>query len=796
MKIFYLSTLLLISVCVQAQTINITPIPVKATVQKGTFTITKSTVLVLNDDAEKAAADFFNTYLTKIYGFELQTAKSASTNYIRFATRRFIQASENPGKYSLLVKSTGVDIEGDSYQGTFYGLQSLIQLLPVTKSETLSVPCVSVEDQPRFEYRGLHLDVGRHFFPVEFVKKYIDYIAMHKLNYFHWHLTEDQGWRIEIKKYPRLTSVGGYRNGTIIGRYPGKGNDNIRYGGFYTQDEIKEIVAYAEKRFVTVVPEIEMPGHGSAAIAAYPWLSCFPDQKTKIPENMISNASKQATGKLVQETWGVFDDVFCAGNDSTFSFLEDVIDEVITLFPSKYIHVGGDECPKTHWKICPRCQQRIKDLKLKDEHELQSYFIQRMEKYINSKGKTLIGWDEILEGGLAPNAIVMSWRGEQGGIEAAKQNHTVIMTPGNYVYFDHTQTKNEDSVTIGGFTPVEETYSYEPVPKELPADKGKFVLGAQANVWTEYMKNPRKVEYMIFPRLSALSEVLWSPKEKRNFPDFEKRLPVIFKRYGLWGANYSNAYYDVKATIKPAAGNAGLIWTLESKGLGKNAKVQVSTDDMSQQNKVIKNSDFGGDYRIFQYSKPLVITRSSQYNASLLLKTEDGKQLECCGVQQKFYLNKATGKRIGLTAEPSTTYPGNTGAFGLINGALSEKGFNSPEWLGWLGTDMEAVIDLVKPVSVSSVNVHVLDQSQSQIWLPASIEVFTSSDGKNFTTAGTSNKFEKDSSGFATGHYKVQFSPVTTRYIKVIAKNHGIIAEGNRFAGSKAWLLVDEIQVN
>jgi len=796
MKSINLLALLLVTIYSNSQT-NITPLPVKTVVEKGTFTISKNTVLVLNDEGEKYTADFLNTYLQKIYGFTLQTTKTASNNYIRFSTRRFIQPPQNQGRYTMQVKPSGIDIEGDTYQGTFYGLQTLVQLLPLKQSQTLLIPCLSIEDYPRFEYRGLHLDVGRHFFPIEFVKKYIDYIALHKMNYFHWHLTEDQGWRIEIKKYPRLTSVGAYRNGTIIGRYPGKGNDNIRYGGFYTQDEIKEIVAYAGKRYITVVPEIELPGHGSAAIAAYPGLSCFPDQKTKIPDNMISNASKQATGKLVQETWGVFDDVFCAGNDSNFSFLEDVIDEVITLFPSKYLHIGGDECPKTHWKICTRCQQRIKDLNLKDEHGLQSYFIQRMEKYINSKGKTVIGWDEILEGGLAPNAVVMSWRGEQGGIEAAKQNHSVIMTPGAYVYFDHTQTKNEDSVTIGGFTPLDKTYNYEPLPKELPIDKQKFILGAQANLWTEYIKNFRKTEYMILPRLSALSEVLWSPKEKKNYTDFEKRLPAIFKRYELWRANYSIAYYDIKATIQPGPGNMGLLWTLESKGLDKNSQIRISTNDMKQgRKKTIKGTSAANNYVKLLYHKPIHIMATSTYNAGLLRKKENGSQVECCTLQQQFYLNKATGKKINLTTEPSVTYPGNTGAFGLINGALSEKGFNSREWLGWLGVDMEAVIDLVNPVSVSSVNIHVLDQSPSQIWLPASMEVFTSTDGKNFTVAAKSTNFEKDNSGFASGYFKVSFSPAFVRYIKVLAKNHGVIAEGNRFAGSRAWVFVDEIQVN
>jgi hexosaminidase len=361
---------------------------------------------------------------------------------------------------------------------------------------------------------------------------------LHKLNTFHWHLTDDQGWRIEIKKYPRLTSIGAYRNGTIIGRFPGTGNDGERYGGYYTQAEIKEVVEYAAERFITVIPEIEMPGHASAAIAAYPELSCFPNESTKHPPN--SPWHGDTTGKQVQQTWGVFEDVFCAGKENTFKFLQDVMNEVITLFPGRYIHAGGDECPKENWRRCPNCQQRIKDNNLKDEHELQSYFIQRMEKYLNSKGKTLIGWDEILEGGLAPNAVVMSWRGEKGGIEAAKQKHNVIMSPGNPVYFDYSQSENEDSLTIGGYNPIEKVYAFEPIPKELNADEAKYILGAQANVWTEYMTNSSKVEYMIFPRMAALSEVLWSPKEKKNWYDFERRLAGQFKRYDLWKAKYGN----------------------------------------------------------------------------------------------------------------------------------------------------------------------------------------------------------------------------------------------------------------
>jgi hexosaminidase len=495
---------------------------------------------VVANKGDKATATFFNTYLLEYYGFELAVVQKASKNSIVLKSLQNIDGLKGEG-YSLKSDNDGVLIEGNSNQGTFYGMQTLIQLLPTEKSNNLKIALVQVKDAPRFVYRGSMLDVSRHFFPVSFVKKYIDYLALHKMNYFHWHLTEDQGWRIEIKKYPRLTEIGSKRNGSIIGRYPGKGSDNTPEEGFYTQEEVKDIVKYASDRFVTVVPEIEMPGHSSAAIAAYPMLSCFPNEKTVIPATMISEKSKQelAEGrvKLVQETWGVFTDVY-APTEYTFNFLEDVLDEVMALFPSKYIHVGGDESPKDAWKRSEFCQQLIKEKGLKDEHELQSYFIQRMEKYINKNGRTLIGWDEILEGGLAPNAIVMSWRGEAGGIAAAKENHQVIMTPGSHVYLDHSQTKNEKEVTIGGFTSLEKIYSYEPIPKELNAQQAKYVLGAQGNVWTEYMENPTKVEYMIFPRLSALSEVLWSPKENKNWPAFQTKIETMKKRYGMWGTNY------------------------------------------------------------------------------------------------------------------------------------------------------------------------------------------------------------------------------------------------------------------
>jgi hexosaminidase len=512
---------------------GIIPKPVSLKTNNGTFRIDKNTVIVA-DEGNRDAADFFNKYLEDYYGFSLNTAESAQKNYIKFSSRTFVKAPENKEHYTFTSTSKGVDITGDSYDGTFRGTQTLIQLLPPAKATSLSIPQVSIDDQPRLGYRGLMLDVGRHFFGVDYVKRFIDYIALHKMNTFHWHLTEDQGWRIEIKKYPKLTEVGAYRDGTIIGHHPGTGNDNVRYGGFYTQEEIKDVLEYAKKRHITVIPEIEMPGHAGAALASYSYLGC-----TGGPYE-------------VSQTWGVHKDVYCAGNDSVFTFLEGVLDEVIALFPSEYIHIGGDECPKDAWKACPKCQKRIKDLGLKDEHELQSYFIQRIEKYVNSKGKKIIGWDEILEGGLAPNATVMSWRGEKGGIEAAKQDHDVIMTPTTYVYFDYAQQKNEDSLVIGGYLPIEKVYGYEPVPQVLNDAQKKRILGGQANVWTEYMANPRKVEYMIFPRVAALSEVLWSPAKSRNWDDFKTRLAVQLKRYDLWGTNYSRAYQTEKAQLGKA----------------------------------------------------------------------------------------------------------------------------------------------------------------------------------------------------------------------------------------------------
>jgi hexosaminidase len=516
--------------------LGIIPAPVSLEKKAGFFKLDKTVVLISNETANAATADMLNAFIAEKGGFALRTAKAAGSGHAIILTSAGAEQLPAEG-YELQVSGSAITVKGTG-AGLFYGVQSLMQLMPEKKGQEIDVPASIIKDYPRFKYRGMHLDVGRHTFPVSFIKKYIDLMAQYKLNNFHWHLTEDQGWRIEIKKYPKLTSVGSVRAGTIVGHHPGVTTDNTPYKGFYTQDEVKEVVAYAARKFINVIPEIELPGHSSAAIAAYPPLSCFPERDTYIdPKAPWSGPRK---GKLVQQTWGVFDDVF-APTEYTFGFLEDVLDEVIALFPSKYIHIGGDESPKEYWKESPFCQQLIKEKGLKDEHELQSYFIQRIEKYINGKGRSIIGWDEILEGGLAPNATVMSWRGIEGGIAAAKQNHDVIMTPGsNGLYVDQAQSKSPDEpVNIGGVSSYSKIYAYDPVPEVLPAEQKKYIMGVQANLWTEYVENTAKVEYQIVPRIFALSEIAWSPLDRKDFKNFsEERVPLHLAKMDQTNTNY------------------------------------------------------------------------------------------------------------------------------------------------------------------------------------------------------------------------------------------------------------------
>lgn len=519
--------------------VHIIPQPADLKVKRGTFNITPGTRIItdtgnpkMNDIARRLAhkvntATGFNLNVSGFSG-----VSEPYTNGIVFKLDPSADLDTEEG-YLLSANDNRVMVTAKTPQGAFYGYQTIRQLLPpeVESKEIVNnvdwfIPAVEIKDQPRYTYRGMHLDVGRHFFPVDFIKKYIDLIAMHKMNTFHWHLTEDQGWRIEIKKYPKLTEIGAYRDSTLVGHYGDKPQkyDGKRYGGFYTQDQIRDVVKYAQERYVTIIPEIEMPGHSVAALAAYPELAC-----TDGPFHVAT-------------IWGVHKDIYCP-KEKTFEFLEDVLTEVMDLFPSKYIHIGGDEAPKDRWEESEVAQQVMKREGLKNEEELQSYFIKRMEKFLNAHGREIIGWDEILQGGLAPGATVMSWRGTEGGIEAAKQNHDVIMTPGNWCYFDHYQADPEtEPLAIGGFTTVKQVYNYEPTPKVLNKQQAKHILGAQGNVWTEYMKTGDKVEYMAYPRAVALAEVDWTPKKKKDWKDFMNRLQPEFKRLKLLDVNYAPHY--------------------------------------------------------------------------------------------------------------------------------------------------------------------------------------------------------------------------------------------------------------
>ncbi|HET8654156.1 MAG TPA: beta-N-acetylhexosaminidase [Longimicrobiaceae bacterium] len=512
---------------------DLIPYPQKLTPGAGWFRLERQTSVVLPASADartRGAVERWAADVRAASGLQLPVEVGGRARAGAIQLRLDPAASTNPEGYRLSVTPRRVTLSAPAGAGLFYGLQTLRQLLPpeveadVPASLSASawrLPAVEIEDAPRFAYRGLHLDVGRHFFPVQFIERYIDLMARYKYNTFQWHLTEDQGWRLQIEKYPRLTEVGGCRAETQVAKHrdPYLG-DEQRYCGFYTQDEAREIVQYAKDRFITVIPEIEMPGHSSAALAAYPELGCG------------SGPYKVAT------TWGVFEDIYCP-KEETFSFLEDVLTEVMQIFPSQYIHIGGDEAPKTAWEQSPIAQAVIQREGLKDERELQSYFIQRIEKFLNAHGRRIIGWDEILEGGLAPNATVMSWRGIQGGIAAARQGHDVIMTPTDFLYLDYYQgDPKTEPLAIGGFVPMEKVYSYEPVPDSLTAEQAKHILGAQANVWTEYMQTPERVEYMVYPRAIALSEVVWSPRAERDWGSFTRRLPAQLKHLDELGVNY------------------------------------------------------------------------------------------------------------------------------------------------------------------------------------------------------------------------------------------------------------------
>ena len=507
--------------------LHLIPEPNSVIFKNGSFTFGQGTNLAYKQsDAECTnVANYFNEQVKTLIGYSLplvNTDKSGKNSILLQINYK----SEIKESYTIKIDKNNVVINGASAQGLFYGVQTLLQLLYPEVQETIGIklPCLEIMDKPSFSWRGMHLDVCRHFFSVDFIKKMIDMMAFHKMNVFHWHLTDDQGWRIEIKKYPKLNEISAYRDETLIGQYTENDQkfDGIRYGGYYTQDQIREVIRYAQSRYITIVPEIEMPGHAVAVLSAYPEYSC-----TGGPFKVFTK-------------WGVSDDVFCPGKEKTFEFLQDVLTEVIDLFPGSYIHIGGDECPKTRWKACPDCQKRIKDVGLKDELELQSYFVKRMEKFIASKGKKLIGWDEILEGGLPERATVMSWRGYEGGTIAASSGHDVVMTPSEYCYLNFYQSENgeKEPLSFNAYLPLDKVYSFNPMLPTISGEQQKHILGAQVNVWSEYITSDKQAEYMIFPRLCAMSDILWIPKEKKNYSDFLDRLRIHLKRLQKLNTNY------------------------------------------------------------------------------------------------------------------------------------------------------------------------------------------------------------------------------------------------------------------
>ena len=749
---FFLIIALLSNYAIAQSQYNLIPKPQKIEYQSDSFSLNSKTI-IQTADINCFEALFLKENIKIQTGLDLKiSSKLTSKNAIQLEIKSSKLISDDKEQYELLIDKNSIKINAFANQGLYYGVETLLRIIPYETAQKANLAAVKITDNPKFKWRGMHLDVGRHFFPKEFIKKYIDYIAMYKMNTFHWHLTEDQGWRIEIKKYPKLTQVGAWRNGSMTGHYNDQTFNDEKYGGFYTQEDVKEIVAYAQKRHVTIVPEIEMPGHSLAALAAYPEFSCTggPFEVAKI--------------------WGVLDDIYCP-KEETFAFLEDVLNEVLALFPSEYIHIGGDESPKTRWKNCDHCQKLIKEKGLKDEHELQSYFIQRMEKFLNAKGRKIIGWDEILEGGLAPNAAVMSWRGTEGGITAAKERHFVVMTPGSHVYFDHYQgePKNEP-VAIGGYTNLEKVYSFNPIPKELTVEESKYILGAQANVWTEYITTSDHVEYMIMPRMAALSEVLWGTSNPEEYKEFEKRIIKHFEFYDKKGINYSKSIFEVTSNVHP--NEKGVAFELKS----PNPQGIRYTTDGSEP--ILTSAP---------YEKPIVVTENSTVKAAYF----EDRKAKSATIEQPFFITKSTGKKITLVDQPHENYAIG-GSFTLVDGMVGNPSKYGRDWLGFWGKDMNATIDLGNLETISIIKINTLLGEGSWIHYPKEIQFLVSSDGINFKNIKTISQKEVEAKG---GKIEVNFPKTKAKYVKVIAKNNGIISDGKPGAGSQSWLFVDEISV-
>ena len=745
--------------------ISLIPIPVEMNLTGAGFTIKPATKLVYNDTELEVisgiATELWKTYLG--FGLQAEFAQTATSNAVVFTINGEYDETIGDEGYRLDISRNGLVVSANKPAGILYGTQTVYQLLSTPAHGKL--PGLQITDYPRFGYRGLHLDVSRHFYPMEFIYKMIDQMAKHKLNVFHWHLIDDQGWRLEIKKYPKLTEVGAWRvdmshlhwNARPMVNDP----DNATYGGYYTQDEVRELVDYAAERNITVMPEIEMPAHVMSALAAYPELSCT-GENLGVPPGGV---------------WPITH-IYCAGNDDVFEFLENVLLEVMELFPSEFIHIGGDEADKTEWKSCPKCQARIRNEGLADEEELQSYFIARMEKFLNEHGRQLMGWDEILEGGLAPNATVMSWRGEAGGIEAAKMGHTVVMTPVSHCYFDYYQGDPDlEPTAFGGFTTLAKVYSYEPIPAELTPEEGKLVLGAQANVWTEYMLESRHVEYMVFPRLAALSEVLWSPADHRDWGDFSRRMQTQYERYEKQDINFALSAFQVRATPEV---------NLDSRSL----RIALDTDVYDPE---IRYTVDGYEPNVHSplYSGPFEIDQTTTVKAAVF---ENGRSMEQV-MEREYFLHKAFAGDIDLKYPNSPQYDAH-GEHSLVNGIRGTRSFSDGNWKGFRGNDLVATIDLGKTTSIEQISVDALQTFGSWIFLPQWVSFEVSSDGTQFhLLEKVENEYDIYDAERKIMIYSTQTPADDIRYVRVTVKNQGVCPPGHSGEGQPAWLFVSEVIV-
>lgn len=734
---------------------NLIPQPNQVKVQSGS-TALDGTYKIFTTHAENEA-EFLQKFLAERKGLDIPITDKEKPWYLFWEKEKLFTLEirkdkkwQNEEAYQLEISGGSIDIQGASAHGVFNGIITFIQLLE-EHTDLNKLPKLSIKDAPKFAYRGMHLDVSRHFFSVEEVKRYLDYLATYKINTFHWHLTDDQGWRLEIKKYPKLTEVGAYRKRLLTDGDAHVVRDSL-YGGFYTQEEAKEVVEYAKKLHIDVVPEIEMPGHATAALASYPELSC-------------------TGGPFEVETkWGVFEDIFCP-KEETFSFLEDVIDEVVSIFPGKYIHIGGDEAPKKRWEECAHCQALIQQQGLKDEFELQSYFVKRMEKYINSKGKSIIGWDEILEGGLAPNATVMSWTGVEGAIKAAKNGNDAIMTPVSHMYFDYYQGNPEsEPQAFGAELRLKTVYDFNPVPKELTANERKHIIGLQANLWTEYIADFDQVEYMIFPRIFALSEVAWGTSKPNEYNKFEERVVQNMKLLKAKGIHYSTAIFEVEGEIERKDGR--LEYVLSNKFGDKNIYFTMDGSTPSAQSQ--------------KYSQPIPLDKTMSIRAAYI----DGDTRSNV-LKHDFKVSKSTGKDVYLETPLEGAYS-EGGGEALVDGIFGNKNHFQQNWIGIARKDLIPTIDFGEQISFSRIQTTVLENTASWIHYPDGIGVYTSQDNEVFTLI---HHITQEQIIEADGHIDITFPDQNTRYLKLIFKNIEEIPAGYPGAGQGAWMFVDEIAV-